>query len=1147
MPTTLPPELRVEIRKVGDQYLAVTARPNDAEICSNIFTHDADKLVHLEPQWMLERGARNVAESLRMDGDAVAREGDAPSLARYGQRLYAYLFGDGVRLQTFFEFNDAYKRQARLTLALHPDAVALWSLPWEYLHDGHDFLCLSGRLLLSRVPHGIGEMHVAESAPPLRILVVIAAPDDQAELDVERELAVIQDALDKARQDGLVQIDVLEDATWVALQDALARQSYHVLHYTGHGAFNAKERKGQLCFETDTGQSHLVSADDLRPLLLGARDLRLVVLSACQSAKTSGLDAFDSVATGLLRDLPAVLAMQFSVLDDSAIEMARVLYGNLAQGQTPIEAMQAARLALDNFDKQREQKHEPRRYDWGVPSLYLRAQAMRLIDMTVGAHGRAPLQEQRRDLGGLPKPRIFVGRRTQLRDMRRALRDRLPAIYVRGIGGVGKSTLAAKLMERSGVALDGTLVIRCNELPLPSDALSKLANFWRAQGKQGHSEAADRLLDSRLDPAERARQAVQLVGERRYLIVFDNLESWFARTADDSRVVIPKRAMRAEESLSSGVEIPHSVRNDNATRNDDEVFDIADETVRAALRGLLLAQSRSTFLFTARYLWAGVEALPRTNWLDIHLPELTKRQAILLMNALPRLAAQPLADKLAAHQRVGGHPKTLELLDGWLEDGRSLRAWLNDPDTTQRMAKQWEAYFLADLLARLAADERDALTTLAILEEPFWQGTADELVGAIHSAAVPLRDESPLRRWHDLSLIQFERTDKDGDAWYSIHPVVREYLLGKLDADARRALHARAAVYYGKPFVDAARKVYRRGDSRIAPTDEQIESLARGARGVVGAWVARTDDMPAARAAMQRALAWQQHLFAAGQADAAGEIVIAAYDILARWGQRDAAKALLRRSIDTLEGGNRAAAQGNLATLLKDEGHLQAVLQTYEQVYQTFDALDAQPQMAVVLSQMSIVYQSMGDYDQAIAKQEASLHIKRAMGNEEGQASSLHQLSRLYRHKEDYDAALARSAEAEQLFRKLGIEAHIAATLHQQGLIFVARNRPADAFARFRDSLEINRRIGNDAGAANSLGELGKLLMNDGQMPDAIAAFNEALKIHQRLGDPKMGITLELLGIVHEMQGEFAAALEKYEQARQIYQQAMPTGTGSVE
>jgi len=40
-----------------------------------------------------------------------------------------------------------------------------------------------------------------------------------------------------------------------------------------------------------------------------------------------------------------------------------------------------------------------------------------------------------------------------------------------------------------------------------------------------------------------------------------------------------------------------------------------------------------------------------------------------------------------------------------------------------------------------------------------------------------------LSRFLDLSLIQHSHTDKDGAPWYTLHPVVRDYLLGRLTAD----------------------------------------------------------------------------------------------------------------------------------------------------------------------------------------------------------------------------------------------------------------------------------------------------------------------------------------------------------------------------
>jgi len=1127
----LPPELRVEIRKTGDLFSAVTQRANRKEICANTFQYDPKKLVHLEPRWMLDKGASTPHQVLRQEGvPAEPRPADDKRLVDYGQRLYNYLFGDGAKLQNFLEFNDAYRRQARLTLALHPSAAALWRLPWEYLHDKTDFLCLSGRFLLNRAPAGMGQLEPPETPRPLRILVVIAGPDDQPELNFEQELAVMQEALDEAQRQGWVQVDYLDDATLEALRERLGREEYHVLHYTGHGAYSETEEKGQLCFEDETGRADLVSADALRPLLINQPSLRLAILSACQSAQTGGLEAFDSVATGLLAaDLPAVLAMQSSILDQSAIEMARVFYTQLARGQTPEQALFQARYAMDQLDQRRPAKNQERRFDWGVPALYLRAPGMRLINPEVEAQLIAP--PPLRDLGGLPLPRIFVGRRPELRQLRRALRQRGNTLLVRGMGGVGKSALAAKLLDRPGAEaeLDDTLVIRCHELSLPADALTKLANFWQGQGLAGHAEAAALLLDSRQDPAERARLAQQRVDSRRYLVVFDNLETWLEDSSPPQSLPVGGKA-----ALAAGGAI-------------------TDETLRPLLHGLLTARSNTTFLFTSRHRWAEFDALPAQNRLEIHLGGLDMRQAVRLMNTLPRLKDEPLKDKLGAWKRVGGHPKTIELLDGWLVAGRSLRALLDDPTLKKLLVQEWESYFLDDLLARLTAPEREALTALSILEEPFWSQTVRDLVGArARHPAGPLLapqeaqpDASPLQRWLDLSLIQFHRTDADGDPWYTIHTVVRDYLLGRLDEGQIRDLHWRAAAYYGAPFVEEARRHFaQRG---VDANGERIGRLARGRRGVVGAWVSQTQDMDRARWAVEQALNWGGHLFQAGRADPAGEIVNAVHDVLARWGQRDRAKSLLRRSIATLEGPSRAAAQGNLATLLQGEGRLAEALATHQEVYQTFAALEAKQQMAGALGQMGSVYQDMGEYDQAIEKYEAALRIVHETGNEEVQAICLHQLSMLYMLKEDYLAALAQGQAAEEIDRKRGDLAGLAADLHQQGLIFTDLGRPAEAFERFSQSLGIKRRIGDQSGAAGSLAELGKLLMKAGRMAEAITAFNQALEIDRRQENPKMGISLSMLGEIHERQGEYPAALEKYQQAKLIFQQAIPANLPTIE
>jgi tetratricopeptide (TPR) repeat protein len=1113
-PMPLPPEITVTIEKVGEDaengaaYLVKACRANDAEICRNTFHFRDDLLIDIEPQWMLEKAVpRHVGEAIkRGPADAARNPEVVEKLARYGQRLYGFLFDDGSDLAAFFKYNDAYSKQARLTLALHENAAALWRLPWEYLHDGDDFLALHGRLLLSRTPYGLGQLEPPPAPLPLRLLVIISSPENAPDLDTEEEIGVIQEALDEAQREGRVEVHYLDDATLPAIGEALRRVNPHVVHYTGHGVYDEDAERSVLALEREDGRARKAGIDELRPLLQDAAALRLVVLSGCQTARTSDVDAFRGVATGMLKTgVPSVVAMQFSILDQSGIAFAQALYAALAEGAPPIEALRRTRLALWQFE-------EGPGYDWGIPALYLRAQGMRLVD-TAAPPQPSATHRTLRDVGGLPLPPHFVGRKRELRLLRKALRDRTTtAAFVRGIGGMGKSSLAAKLIERPGAELDGVLVLRCNEVA-PEDAAAKLASFLASQGKAGHAEAAQLLLHPQLASADRARRAAAQVADRRYLLVIDNFESWQAQEKGEGK-----------EEKGQG--------------NGDAL---------QLLTGLLDARWRSLCLFTGRYRWEALDdAVGRDTALEIHLPALSARQAIMLMDNLSRLRQEPLKTKLAVFKKVGGHPKSLELLNGWLKTGR-VGDLLDDEALDGLLQTEWEDYFLRALLDRLTPAEREALARLSVFETAL-----DD--DALAYAEV---DAATVQHWLDLSLVQRQRTELPAQERYLVHSVVREYLLAQQSAADRRALHTWAAAYFGRPFVQAAREYLTQHAPRT--TEADIEALARGRRGVVGTWVRRTDDMNQARAAMDRALRWHAHLFAAGEHLPAAEITMAVLETLLRWGERDRAKALLRGSIATLEGGNKAVAQGNLATLLKNEGHLDEALATYEDVYATFEALDAKQQMAVALNMQSQVLQGMGRIEQAIARQNESLEIKREIGNEEGQAISLHQLSTLHRMQGDLETALARSREAEALTRDVGNEALVAATLHEQGIISVLMARAAEdaaeaahhretAAERFQASLEIERRHGNEAGAASTLNELGKLLCDAGQIREAIASHSEALEIYSQLSNPtKVGITLEFLGSVHERQGQHRAALEKYRQALALLQKYTPHDTGITE
>jgi hypothetical protein len=296
----LPPELIVTIRRTNADepsatpaYLAVTSRANGDEVYSHSFTLPTNLLVDLEPHWLLDKAIPRTAydPARGKEGQTELARQEAAKLTDYGQRLYKLLFGDGERLRNFLDFSDVYRGSIRLTLAMHGNAAALWRMPWEYIHDGHDFLALHGRFLLSRRPHGLAELDPSPAELPLRILVVISAPEDQRALDSEEEIGAIQQALGEAVQEGRVQVRYQDDATLEAIGQAVRDFRPHVLHYTGHGTYDEDQARSYLALEDEEGRSRLAGIQDLRPHLLDNPDLRLAFLSGCQTAQTSAVDA----------------------------------------------------------------------------------------------------------------------------------------------------------------------------------------------------------------------------------------------------------------------------------------------------------------------------------------------------------------------------------------------------------------------------------------------------------------------------------------------------------------------------------------------------------------------------------------------------------------------------------------------------------------------------------------------------------------------------------------------------------------------------------------------------------------------------------------------------------------------------------------
>lgn len=306
---------------------------------------------------------------------------DSPELDAikdFGGRLFSAVFDKSVG--ACFRTSLATASRLRIRLRLK-DVPELAYLPWEYLYDPlvESFLSLSSDTPIVRYMEMPRRIQALGVKPPLRVLVMISSPTDEAKLDVEAEWTKLTKSVEKLMKKGSVVLERLGKATLSALRQRLRQEDVHIFHFIGHGRFDQEVRDGILMMEEEDGKGCPVSGQLLGMHLHEHRPLRLAVLNACEGARTSLTNAFGGTAQSLVQQgIPAVLAMQFKITDQAAITFASEFYGSIADYYPVDAALAQARLAIRGEDNHLE---------WATPALYMRSTDGRIFESGEPAGG----------------------------------------------------------------------------------------------------------------------------------------------------------------------------------------------------------------------------------------------------------------------------------------------------------------------------------------------------------------------------------------------------------------------------------------------------------------------------------------------------------------------------------------------------------------------------------------------------------------------------------------------------------------------------------------------------------------------------------------------------------------------------------------
>ncbi|MBW8036481.1 MAG: CHAT domain-containing protein, partial [Planctomycetes bacterium] len=699
----------------------------------------------------------------RLEPDSKDPYGRMERLREFGKKLYDKLFTHDVQ-----KLWADYKQKSGflvLCLRLAAEANGLEVLPWETLYDGSEFIAAGAKTGLSRLPLDVQIQDELPAVPlPLKMLALLSSPLDLKEnerLEIEREQEILLQAVNAPSGQGKIFVE-FEDEAKLPIIESNLEGGCQIFHYSGHGI--PPEDGGGLLLEDSQGNKRPTKVSELLQILEKTeKDLRLAVIFGCQTAKTGvtlNISGFRDLARGLLRrGIPAVIAMQFSISDNAGLLFAENLYPRLIEGQSLDVAISGSRRSLLQSDDVRIQT------DAFAPVLFAsNNQPLRTKEPETS---EIPAQPKIDFSFHLPLPQLsfgFYGRRKEYRAIRDGLlRKNHRAIIVHGIGGIGKTALASHAATRLRKHFSGVYAFDCTSAALaPETILLELHRYLERQG----ITTLQQLLHQSIPPDQLATFIAQVLSQLSLLVIFDNFETHLA------------------------------------AKNDSH--EIADENLGTFLKTLIKTTAKgSHFLFTSRYLF-DVDARRIGTITELSLADLSRPEALGLMQKLPHLSKASFADQLRAFDTFGGHPYALVTVDrhcGYTQVSDVLK----DASKVRTELREFLAIELS--YAKLSNRSRELLNRLAAFRKPVHTSAAEWVMAdKVEKPKLPTdiikkldRERMPqeLRGLSDEELLRFLQKNlpdqRRADLGKEIAELIRWGLLTPLYEDekvGRLALHS---------------------------------------------------------------------------------------------------------------------------------------------------------------------------------------------------------------------------------------------------------------------------------------------------------------------------------------------------------------------
>lgn len=237
----------------------------------------------------------------------------------------------------------------------------------------------------------------------------------------------------------------------------------------------------------------------------------------------------------------------------------------------------------------------------------------------------------------------------------------------------------------------------------------------------------------------------------------------------------------------------------------------------------------------------------------------------------------------------------------------------------------------------------------------------------------------------------------------------------------------------------------------------------------------------------------------------------------------------------TQEDAGRASLLGNLALLMNSMGDYDQALAKYQKALSIQQEIGDKKGEGVTLNNISQIHDARGDYETALDLLQQSLAIRREIGDKSGEGATLNNISQIHMARGDYDSAVDLLQQSLTICREIGNKEGEGATLNNMAINAHARGDYDTALDFLNQSLSIRREIGDKSGEGATLNNMSAIAHARGDYDTALNFQQQSLAIQKEIGDKKgEGTTLNNISQIHKASGDYTTALNFLQQSLAI-------------